>query len=755
MSTKHVVMSVVVVGALLGVLASGGAWGQRANGQRGWASNVLVPQSRETAFSPRGPGGAIKVTAVEVSVKIVDQVAATTLTVRLQNTSRARQEAELVMPLPAGAVVRSFTYEGAGEEGQAEVLTKEEARRIYDSLVAKIKDPALLEFAGYNLVRSSVFPVEARAKTWLRLTYEQVLDAQGPRVDYVLPRSELLGYALGWEIAVDIEARQGLATVYSASHQVKIERISERRIRVTVAKEAQREPGPFRLSYLLERDGLTGSVMAYPDPEAGGGYFMLLVGMGSKEAEAARREGLKREVTLVLDRSGSMRGEKIEQVREAALQLIAGLEEGERFNVITYNATVDVFSPEPVVKAASSEKAAARYLEALQAQGGTNIHDALLEALRQKPAEGTLPMVLFLTDGLATVGKTSEVDIRQMAEKANKHGRRVFTFGVGYDVNAPLLERLAEKSRGSTTFVLPEEDVEAKVGQLFDKLSGPVLAEAALEVKTAEGGAAAGRTLDVLPAVLPDLFANDQLLVLGRYLGEEPLRFVLRGNYLGEEHRFDFGFDPAEATTQHAFVGRLWASRQIGVLIDAVRQLGAEPGVSSSDPKVKELVEEIVRLSREFGILTEYTAFLAREGTDLAAAPAMEMELGRNLQERAMTVRSGRGAVNQSFNLGAQKGQTSLNRRNRFMDAQMQQVAVENVQQISDRAFYRRSGRWVDSRLASDDKAASRARVVAFGSTAYEELVRTLVEQGRQGVLAVGSEVLVEVDGQPVLVQMH
>jgi len=754
MFTKHVI-SYVVIGTLFGLMAGGGAFGQTAPSHRRWASNVLLPQSREEAFSLRGPTGAIKVTAVEASVKIVDQVAATTLTVRLHNTSRTRQEAELVMPVPAGAVVRSFTYEGAGEEGQAQVLTKEEARRIYDSLVAKIKDPALLEFVGYNLVRSSVFPVEARAKTWLRLTYEQVLHAQGERVDYVLPRSEMLGYALGWELAVDIEARQGLATVYSASHQVKIERINDRRVRVTVPKQAQQEPGPFRLSYLLERDGLTGSVLAYPDSEADGGYFLLLVGMGNDEAEAGRRQGLKREVTLVLDRSGSMRGQKIDQVREAALQLIAGLEKGERFNIITYNTTVDVFSPEPVVKNATNEKAAQRHLEALQAQGSTNIYDALLEALRQKPTEGTLPMLLFLTDGLPTVGNTNEVAIRQMVAKQNKHARRLFTFGVGFDVNAPLLERLADKSRGSATFVLPKEDVEAKVGQLFDQLAGPVLAEPALEVNKADGNAATGRTMDVLPALIPDLFANDQLVVLGRYVGEEPLRFVLRGDYLGQEQQFTFAFDPADATTQHAFVGRLWASRQIAVLIEAVRQLGAKPGVSSSDPKVKELTEEIVRLSREFGILTEYTAFLAREGTDLAAIPALEEQVGKNLQKRAMRTRSGRGAVNQSFNLQSQKAQTSLNRRNEFMDAQMRQVAVDTVQQINDLAFYRRCGRWVDGRLASDDKAAARARVVTFGSPAYGQLVATLVKQGRQGALALGEEVLVEVDGEAILARIR
>ena len=343
-----------------------------------------------------------------------------------------------------------------------------------------------------------------------------------------------------------------------------------------------------------------------------------------------------------------MNGEKIEQVRAAALQVLGGLSDGEAFNLITYNDTVSLYSPEPVVKSEQSVKAARAFIQAITAQGGTNIHDALSRGMRIKPAAGMLPLVLFLTDGLPTVGETSKAAIRDVAVKANQYERRVFTFGVGVDVNTPLLEKIAFESRGTATFVLPKEDVEVKVGQVFRRLSGPVLAEPALAVMDAARGAAAGRVLDVLPAKLPDLFAGDQLVLLGKYTGAEPLVFKLSGNYLGTRRTFQFRFELDKATTRNAFVPRLWASRKIAILVDAVRRMGASGGASSAytaasaDPRLKELADEIVRLSTEFGILTEYTAFLAR-GDGPVQACGRTGEATDNFNRRAIQTRSGWG----------------------------------------------------------------------------------------------------------------
>ena len=750
-----------------------GAFSVQGQTSRALAANVIVPQTRVV---PIERTEAVRITGVKAEVEIVGQVATTVFEVHLHNPGARRLEAELLVPVPDGVVVRGFTFAGAGPEGTAELLPKEEARRIYDSIVAKIRDPALLEFVGYNLVRSSVFPVEAGKEQWVRLTYEHLLTVDGNRVDYVLPRSESLAYDVPWEVTVEVKSKRPIATLYSPSHEVTIERHGAKRASVRIVDTARRAPGAFRLSYLIEGDGVAASLMAYPDPKIGGGYFLLLAGLPAKPLPESEERRIKREVTLVFDRSGSMNGEKIEQVHAAALQLLAGLEDGEAFNVMVYNEAVDLFSERPVLKTPDTMRAARDYVNSVKARGGTNIHDALVEALRQPPTADMLPIVLFLTDGLPTIGRTSEADILEAVEKGNPHRRRVFTFGVGVDVNTPLLSAIASDTRATTTFVLPKEDVEVKVARVFERLAGPVLAYPELERDSR-------RTHDLLPSELPDLFNGDQLVVLGQYIGEAPLAFTLAGNYLGEKGRFEFTFSLDKATTRNAFVPRLWASRKIGVLLEAIRKLGGNghpsTGPSRIDPRMKELVDEVVRLSTEFGILTEYTAFLARDGADLGDHARAVEEAGVFFGERN-ALRSGLGAANQESNIWFMKGQKSLNISNEAFDAEMKRGALSRrrtagvagaapqldgvlqapgkgagvaVQQVNDLAFYWKGSRWVDSRIVGKPGGAQPAKVINFGSPEFMDLVRHLAQQNRQGSIALRGDILMEVDGEVVLIK--
>ena len=722
-----------------------------SHAHRPWTSNVVIPQSR--AFSVRRQA-TVQIIGVNVGVVIVEQVATTTMDIELQNPASSRLEAELVVPVPDGAVVRSFDFQGAAEEPSAQLLPQEEARRMYDSIVAKVRDPALLEFIGYNLIRSSVFPVEAKGAQKVRLTYETILAADGDRVDYVLPRSESLDYHVPWHVSVRIKSKRPIATVYSPSHQLEtLPGPNDKIVSARIPKEARTEPGSFRLSYLLQSDGVTASLLAYPE-SADGGYFLLLAGLPPHNKD--RRDGLtmRREVTLVLDRSGSMNGEKLQQVRKAARQIVAGLDDGEAFNIIVYNEAVESFAPRPVLKDTRSEAAALAYLNSIKARGGTNIHDALLESLRPKPTDGMLPMVLFLTDGRPTIGQTGENVIRALATSANVYRRRIFTFGVGVDVNSPLLENLAYRSRAAVTFVLPGEDVELKVAGVFKRLSGPVLADPKLRVLGSNGKPAMGRVSEVMPAELPDLFEGDQLVLLGRYVGRKPVTFALSGNYLGKKRTFKFKSDFDKATTSNAFVSRLWAGRKIGMLVDAIRSSGANPSAAENDPKFKELVDEIVRLSTEFGILTEYTAFLAREGTDLSRKDSVLAEATGNFRRRAIQARVGTAAVNQDLNSIAQKAQSFGNRRNEFYDAKLNRVAITNVQQVADLAFYRKGNIWIDSRLADKNKNEQQpAREIEFGSEQFMQLARKLAAKGRQGSVAFDRDTLLLVDGHRVLIK--
>lgn len=718
------------------------------------AANVIMPQTRAFAMAHRD---AVDITKVEVRINILEQLATVAMEISLYNPTGSRLEAELIVPVPGGAVVKGFTFQGQST-ATAQLLPKHEARRIYDAIVAQVRDPALLEFIGYNLIRSSVFPVEAKSSQIVRLTYEQLLSADGNRVDFVLPRSESMLYRIPWEIAGRIRSPRPIATVYSPSHKLDFRHVDAHEVRIHVTSESMAEPGPLRLSYLHEENAVTSSLFTYPDPKAKGGYFLLLSGFPSQPPLSGDGAAMKREVTLVLDRSGSMRGEKMEQVRAASLQILESLEEGESFNIVTYNHVVESFAPQGGIPNTRGNLEKARsFLHNIFPSGGTNIHEALLESLRFKPRDGMLPIVLFLTDGLPTIGETSEPALCRVVAKSNPYERRIFTFGVGVDVNTPLLEKMALLTRATATFVLPQEDVQAKVAQVFRRLSGPILANPRLDIYDTGGNKALGRVQDVIPNVLPDVFAGDQLVILGKYLGDAPLVFELSGNFLGKQKKFRSTFNLDKASTLNSFVPRLWASRQIAMLVDAIRQMGAGTGTwpdeTPSDPRLRELVDEVVRLSTEFGILTEYTAFLAREGTDLSNRARILSEANKNFRERALNCRSGLGSVNQEINVQAQMQQNQLNSRNNFWDANMNRVTITAVQQISDRAFYRRNDRWVDSRLLSQEQSLRPPRIISFGSDAFWQLAERLATEGRQGFISQAEDVLVMVDGEPVLIR--
>lgn len=728
---------------------------------------VVVPQARTPIIHPRHPHPdpmphpVITLSRVEVSVSINDQVATTTLTLTLANGARRPMEAQVLLPVPDGAAVRSFQLDSLGSEPTAKILPRDEARRIYDAIVRQMKDPGLLEFAGHNQIRSSVFPVPANGQETVRLTYEHLLTADGNRIDFVLPRSDTATRTV-WTFSAELRSSRSIATVFSPSHDISTERHSKNHISVRVSTEAAAQPGSLRLSYLHEAnggDGIAATFMAYPDPQAPaegggkGGYFMLLAalpeGNGSDKA-------IRREVTIVIDRSGSMRGEKMDQAREAARQVIEGLLDGEAFNIIDFASDVQMFSRAPVIKSGESMKAARGYLGGINASGGTNIYDALHEALRQPPTEGMLPVVLFLTDGVATVGRTREGDIRELALTSNTHERRIFTFGVGFDVNAPLLSALARESRATSTFVLPTEDVEVAVSAVFRRLSGPVLASPRLTVIGPDGKESTRLIRDLEPSVLPDVFEGDQLIVLGRYTTEGPMRLKVEGNFRGKPRTFDLTMNTADAGTRHAHVPRLWAGRRIASLVDEIRRIEANTGrLSQSDPRTRELVDEIVRLSTRYGILTEYTAFLAVEpGADFANVPRIDLaeSLAFTLLDDAGQQRAGAPAVARERGQSMKSGAVNLGRLNTRYDADQNAHQFAGVQNIGDRSLFLRGNRWVDAQLLKVEDAEAEV-IVEFATPAYDQLVERLARDNLQGLLANPGETYLLVDGQRVLVR--
>jgi Ca-activated chloride channel family protein len=726
----------------------------------------VVPQARLAAGA-----GAVEVVAVDAAVAIEDPIATTTLDVTLRNPTAARLEGQLLVPVPAGAAIRDFRHQGAAPGGRAELLPAAAARRLYDDIVRRERDPALLEFIGQDLVRSSVFPVEPGGVQKVRLVYEHVPSGVGGRVDYVLPRTESLEYRVPWTLRVHLRARLPIATVYSPSHPLRVTRLGPSELALELEPGAATAPGPVRISYLRGGEGLAATSFVYPAEGGEPGYFLVVAGLPPLPKEAAP---ILRELTLVLDRSGSMRGAKWDQVVAAAGEVLRSLRPGERFRVVTYNHVVESFAPAPVAAAPEEVARALGWIRAQAPGGGTNLSEALEAALAPPAEQGLLPLVLFLTDGLPTVGETREAAIVALAARQNAVGRRIFTYGVGAEPNTALLERLAWESRAAATFILPGDDVRARMAESFRRLGTPVLASPALRFE--------GAVDEVFPARLPDVFEGDPLVIVGRFRGAGPVELALEGIERGRPRTYRFRLDSAGAA-RLGFVPRLWAQRKIADLLDRIRYAGADPG-ADGERTVAALAGEVVRLSRQFGILTEYTAFFAGEGEgDLAGGagrgsappgpplapgqapppgPALAAEVARarrELSEKALRKRSGAAAVSQDANRAGRKSAGWVDPRNTVLDEDLRQVELGGVNQVGDLAFYRRGGQWIDARLmdrpaarqGADITTAAPRRVVA-SSAEGARLADRLARDGRQGALALGGEVVVLVDGEPVAV---
>jgi len=718
---------------------------------RDWCANVVVPQAGAFHVDPAAP--TVSVHAVRAAIQIVDGVATTTLHVTVENGGLRDTEAELLLPVPDGAVVCGFEFEGDGAKSTSTLLPRDLARQTYDSIVARLKDPALLEFVGSAMVRSSVFPVRAGRTQTVLLRYEQVLPQQDGRWDYELPRSESLASSAPWQVSLDVRSTHAISDVYSPTHDLpRMSSGDAKHVSLHSPAGVPLQPGALRVSVLLANGPVTTTLFTSADPDGPGGWFLLLAGLGEAKSDVVLP---RREVTLVIDRSGSMAGEKFDQAKAAARQVLEGLQFGEALQVLDYSDHVERFAPAAVVKTKETLPAFRAYLDSLLTGGNTNLDEALAAALETPPTQNMLPVVLFLTDGLPTKGEVREVELRRRIETGNPHRRRVFTFGVGNDVNAPLLDALAVTSRARATYVRPSEDVEVAVTSVFKALSGPVVTDLALDVKLPDGSTSTRLVRELYPQVLPDLYRGDRLVLVGRYLSRDAVRFEIAGQFAGQPTRWTLEHDFANSTPRNGFVKRLWAMRRIAALEDELRRAGADPKALArlrSDARFSEIVKEMLALATNFGVLTDSTAFLANEGTRLGDGSELAAATADNGYANA-NCRTGLEGVAAQQNVALNRDQTWLNSDNTLYDASGVRAANPTVQTVQGRTYFRRGSRWIDGALAREEGDVQPDRVVVFGTPEHAALLEKLRAAGCAGQVSLSGEILLRDGADTVLIQ--
>ncbi|MFM8221176.1 MAG: VWA domain-containing protein, partial [Planctomycetaceae bacterium] len=361
---------------------------------------------------------------------------------------------------------------------------------------------------------------------------------------------------------------------------------------------------------------------------------------------------MARTLLFVVDKSGSMSGAKMEQARDGLRFLVRQLRPLDTFNIIAYESRVTLFRPELQVGDAASQEAALQWIDGLYAGGGTAIDGALQGAFQLATDPKRPTFVVFLTDGLPTVGEVQELKIAQNARQANQVRGRLFPFGVGFDVNARLLDRLAADHRGAASYVRPNENIEAGIAALYNRIGSPLLTDLQLEWKLEPGLPAGAAVVNrTYPKQLTDLYRGEQLVYVGRYRQPGKVRVTLSGVRGAERVSLDAEGELAAQSPDDSliFVERLWATRRIGELIEQLDLEGRNP----------ELIDELVQLSLRHGILTPYTSFLAEEATPLGATTVNRRETMKRLEE-GLRRESGESGVEQRAFKGNLQRSTAL-----------------------------------------------------------------------------------------------
>lgn len=571
-----------------------------ANGQ-----GVIVPGPCERCPRPPRPvppvtmPRTLPIKSIKIDTKILSQVATTHLEQVFRNDTDATLEGTYLFPIPESASIVEFALWEGDRRLVGEVRSREEARRIYDEIVRRQRDPGLLEYAGKDLFQASIFPIPPRSDKKLELTYTQVLKAESGTVAYRYPlgsgrQTTQIGSVSG---RIELESKEPLRNIYSPTHAVEIKRDGERRSVVSFESQAGKEPQDFQLFYTRSDEDFGVTLLTHRDA-AKDGYFLLMI---SPKEDWSEQEYAAKDIVFVLDTSGSMaEAGKMEKARAALLYGIRILRPQDRFNVVSFAGEERLMETRMIPADEQGRKRGESFVQLLRPVGGTNINQALLVGMRQFEANGRPRTLIFMTDGLPTVGETNPTRIVENARTARIPGLRLFTFGVGYDVNTALLDKLAVENGGVADYVEPQEDLEVKVSNFFARVNYPVLTDLRLDM--------AGVQTDlVYPRELPDLFRGSQITLIGRYSNAIDMDFVrlqLNGKSGGTNrlHFYNNLRFPLR-TESNDFLPRLWATRRVGWLMEQVRANGEQ----------RELRDEIVDLGTRYGIVTPYTSYLAVE----------------------------------------------------------------------------------------------------------------------------------------------
>jgi Ca-activated chloride channel family protein len=553
------------------------------------ATGLLVPTDREL--------GPLAIRSHRVTVAVHERIAETRVVQVFRNNTDRQLEGTYIFPLPAGASVSGFamTVNGVRQEGQ--VLEAAEARRIYEGIVARLQDPGLVEHMGNNLFRARVFPIPPRGDQTVEVRFTQTLDYESGTLHYRYPLRTSGPQASTLEdftLSATIDSRIPIRAVYSPTHRIDTTRRGDHSATVGFEEGRASLDRDFDLFYTVADGDVGLSVLTHRPPNEDG-YFLMMV---APRSEATEREIIGKDILFVCDTSGSMAGEKMEHARQALRAWVERLNPDDTFNILRFSTDVEQLAETSLSASPDNRARALRFVNGFEASGGTAISPALTQALAVPTRRGAPRMVVFLTDGMPTVGETNVNAIIEQARQQNTGNAQVFVFGLGDDVNTTFLDLLAQQNRGAADYARSGAELSTLLTGFYNRIAFPMLADLRLALRGADA-------YDIYPRDLGTLYRGGQLVVTGRYRTPGAVRVALTATVAGqaEPRAFDWPVALPAREDDNNFIPRVWATRKTGYLLDEIRLRGENP----------ELRESVVTLARRFGIVTPYTSYLVTE----------------------------------------------------------------------------------------------------------------------------------------------
>jgi Ca-activated chloride channel family protein len=656
----------------------------------------------------------------DVRVELADRVLRYEITETFVNRGSRVGEADFMFPLPKGAAFQDLKLEINGELVAGETMSADRARQIYEDIVRRQRDPALLEWMGYGLLRARIFPIAPGEQKKVVVRFQTVAPREGDalRVDYFRglrtsqrETNQQPEGRMSFVLTYPDDPMYGRA--YSPTHSIydydrdystdasgdvlfaSSRRGSKRRVEIRDAR------GEVTLLIPIRRSTAPAISLLANAPGNDDGFALITL-----SPPAVQPRAVPRDLTFVLDVSGSMTGEKMEQARAAGKQVLRSLSTMDRFRLIDFSSDVRTFRDNFSVATRENIRAAERYLDDLEAQGSTNISGALDEAFSTSVQSGRLPIVLFLTDGQPTVGERDPAAIASRVAK-QRGIRRLFTFGVGADLNVSLIEQLALEGRGTASFVRPDESVERAVGIVASRLTSPLVTDVRIR---ADGV----RLRKMHPSGSVDIFAGEDLVILARYDGSGNAVVRFEGQTTSGPVSWASRVYFPERSRENPFVARLWATQRVGYLSAEKRKHGGS----------QEINDEIRELGERFGIPTEFSSYLVVEpGMNRRLMDARGAQLNGVVTTGVATGRAAPAAVQfeAAKSAAAQRSATSLSAADAAVGMSRDDA---NVRRAGNVTFVLRDSVWTDARYK---KSGPVLRVKPF-SDAYFKLIEMIPE---------------------------